>query len=354
VTPNTIGNPNLGPERGKELEVGFDMSAWQNRFGAEVTYYHKATVDAILDKVVAPSSGQAGTEPINIGGILNKGWELNLHGTPLRMQNVALDLTGQFSTNDNEVTDIGIPGQYFVVAGTFLRQQVGYPVDSWFEKRVVSATINRQTGAITNVMCSDTLPNSGGKEGGTPRLCAGADGRYGTADDAPMVYLGRSVPPREFSFSGNLTLFNRLHIFSMMDVKNGQKKLDGNTRVRCGIFGRCQENFLSTFAASVDSIRAAEANSSSNLVDFLVTKSNYARWRELTFTYDIPESIAAKAGANRASLAVSGRNLGLWTSYQGFEPEAMFLGGSRGGNAAWEQTTLPQLRTWLVSLNLTF
>jgi hypothetical protein len=30
----------------------------------------------------------------------------------------------------------------------------------------------------------------------------------------------------------------------------------------------------------------------------------------------------------------------------------MFLGGTRGGNAAWEQTTLPQLRTWLFSVNL--
>jgi TonB-linked SusC/RagA family outer membrane protein len=354
ITPNTIGNPNLGPERGKELEIGFDMSTFQNRLGAEVTYYHKKTVDAILNQVVAPSTGQAGVEPINIGGILNTGWELTVHGTPVQRHNVALDLTGQFSTNDNDVTDLGIPGQYFVNAGTFLRHQVGYPAYSWFEKRVVSATINRQTGAISNVMCSDTLPGSGGKEGGTPRLCAGADGKYGTADDAPAVYLGRSVPPREMSFSGNLTFFSRFHIFSMMDIKNGQKKMDGNTRVRCGIFGRCQENFLSTFAASVDSIRAAEANSSSNLVDFLITKSNYARWRELTVTWDVPERFAEKAGANRASLAVSGRNLGLWTSYQGFEPEAMFLGGTRGGNAAWEQTTLPQLRTWLVSLNLTF
>jgi len=51
---------------------------------------------------------------------------------------------------------------------------------------------------------------------------------------------------------------------------------------------------------------------------------------------------------------VSGRNLGLWTNYQGFEPEAMFLGGSRGGNASWEQTTLPQLTTWLVTVNLGF
>src|SRR5512146_1658294 len=354
VTPNTVGNPKLGPEKGKELEIGFDASAWQERLGIEFTYYNKKTVDAILDKVVAPSSGQAGTQPINLGGILNSGIELSVHGTPVQTNRISLDLAGQFSTNHNEVTDVGIPGQYFVVAGTFLRHQEGYPAFAWFEKRVVSATIDRTTGATSNVMCADTIPGSHGKEGGAPRPCAGADGKYGTADDAPMVYLGRSVPPRELSFSGTLRLLNRFHVFSLVDVKNGAKKMDGNTRVRCGIFGRCKENFPSTFASELDPIRTAESNSSSNLVDFLITKSNYARWRELSITYDVPNRIAQKAGANHASVSVSGRNLGLWTSYQGFEPEAMFLGGSRGGNAAWEQTTLPQLRTWMVSLNLGF
>ena len=74
---------------------------------------------------------------------------------------------------------------------------------------------------------------------------------------------------------------------------------------------------------------------------------------ELTFSFDVLDRYAEKAGAHRASLSLSGRNLGLWTPYQGFEPEAMFLGGTRGGNVAWEQTTLPQLRTWIFSINLT-
>jgi hypothetical protein len=215
-------------------------------------------------------------------------------------------------------------------------------VYSWFEKRVVSADIDRTTGVTSNLMCADTLPNSGGKEGGALVPCA----------NAPAVYLGRSVPPRELSFSGNLGLFNRIRIFSMMDIKNGAKKLDGNTRARCGIFGRCKENFPSTFASELDPIRTAESNSNSTLVDFLITRSNYARWRELTITYEAPANIANKLRANRATFSVSGRNLWMTTSYMGFEPEAMFLGGTRGGNAAWEQTTLPQLRTWLFAVNL--
>ena len=33
---------------------------------------------------------------------------------------------------------------------------------------------------------------------------------------------------------------------------------------------------------------------------------------------------------------------------------ARSLGGSRGGNAAWEQTTLPQLTSWIVTFSLAF
>jgi TonB-linked SusC/RagA family outer membrane protein len=360
VTPNTIGNPDLGPEKSKELEAGFDAAAWGGRASFELTYYNKKTTDAILDRVVAPSSGQSGTQPINVGSVENSGWEFNLRGTPVSRRNVSLDLGVQFSMNDNKITDLGLEGTNFVTGGTYVRQQEGFPVFSWFEKRVLSTQIDRTTGVTSNPMCSNVFAD-GTEDTSHPVPCAGADGRYGTADDAPAVYLGRSVPPREFSFSGNLGLWNRFHITTMVDVKNGQKKMDGNTRVRCGIFGRCPENFMRVagdplsqqFAATVDSIRAVEANSSSQLVDFLITNSSYARWRELTITFDVPDRFAQKAGATRASLSLSGRNLGLWTPYQGFEPEAMFLGGSRGGNVAWEQTTLPQLRTWIFSLNLT-
>jgi TonB-linked SusC/RagA family outer membrane protein len=379
VTPNTVGNDDLGPERGKEIELGFDASALQDRIGVEFTYYNKKTVDAILDAIPAPSSGQANARPVNVGGILNSGLELMLRGTPWRSERINLDMTVQMSTNQSEVSSLGAAfaaqNTYFITAGTFLRHQVGYPAFGWFEQRVISTPFDRTTGFPApaagqdfpvGVMCADTVPNSRGKEGGI-RSCVGADGRWGTADDAPNVYLGRSIPPREFSFSGTLTLFNRWRVFSMMDVKNGHKKLDGNTRARCGIFGRCKENFVNAsqgptsvtpvvpeYVAEVDSMRAAQTLSNSNLIDFFVSPANFGRWRELTLSYDVPESLARRARASRMTVSLSGRNLALWTDYEGFEPEAMFLGGSRGGNAAWEQTTLPQLRSWMLTFNFGF
>jgi TonB-linked SusC/RagA family outer membrane protein len=378
VTPNTVGNNDLGPEKSKEIELGFDASALNDRLGLEVTYYNKKTVDAILDAVPAPSSGQSNPRPINIAGVLNNGIEISLRGTPWRSDRITFDATAQLSTNDSEIQALGIPGQYFALsdASGFLRHQVGYPVWAWFEQRVISTPFSRTTGFPApapgqaypvGVMCADTLPNSNGAEGGLPRSCIGNDGVWGSSDDAPNVYLGRSVPPNEYAFTGTLTLLNRFRVFSMFDVKNGHKKLDGNTRARCGLFGRCKENFVNgsaaptsitpfvpEFAAEVDSIRAAQALSNSNLVDFFITKAHFGRWRELTVSYDVPERYARLARASRATVSVSGRNLALWSGYQGFEPEAMFLGGTRGGNSAWEQTTLPQLTSWMLTFNLGF
>jgi TonB-dependent SusC/RagA subfamily outer membrane receptor len=46
VTAQFIGNPDLGPERGKEIEAGFEAGLLGERLGIEFTYYNKRTVSA--------------------------------------------------------------------------------------------------------------------------------------------------------------------------------------------------------------------------------------------------------------------------------------------------------------------
>jgi hypothetical protein len=58
--------------------------------------------------------------------------------------------------------------------------------------------------------------------------------------------------------------------------------------------------------------------------------------------------------STRATVTVAGRNLGLWTSFPGIEPEASFNGGGRGGFGQWEQNVLPQLRQFVTTVNLNF
>jgi hypothetical protein len=353
VTPQFIGNPDLGPERGKEYEFGFDASAWDDRLGLEFTYYNKKTADAILNRTVAPSIGFTGSQPFNAGEVQNTGTEVMLRATPYRSRIADLDVTLNFATNDNKVLNLGASGwstdalgNKFVSSGSFTRHVVGYPAFGFWEKRVTRAAFLGATGTvdIAQLYCDN------GKGGET--LCAGADARYGTADDAPLVYLGRTVPPREGSVSSTLTLFDRWRVFTFVDFKRGHKKVDGNTRVRCTpiIGNRCRENH---YPREYDpKILAGYQNS--NIVDGIITQASFTKWREISVAYDVPDKYARMGRVSRATISVAGRNLKTWTDFKGFEPEAMWLGGSRGGNVAWEQTMMPQLTSWMVSLNLGF
>jgi hypothetical protein len=135
-----------------------------------------------------------------------------------------------------------------------------------------------------------------------------------------------------------------------VDWQTGWKKMNGNLRVRCTVAVRCFENY---YPAQSDPAIVAQIQSNRNLVDFLIQDASFAKLRELTLSYQIPDRFTQQLHASRASIAVSGHNLHTWTKYPGLEPEAMFLGGSRGTFQSWEQTTLPQLTQWTVSLSLT-
>ena len=77
--------------------------------------------------------------------------------------------------------------------------------------------------------------------------------------------------------------------------------------------------------------------------------------RDVSVVYTLPDAWATALRASQATVSLAGRNLHTWTGYTGLDPEAMFLGGSRGGNfSQWEQADLPQLTQWIVTVNLAF
>jgi len=345
VSPLSLGNPDLGPERGKEYELGFDAGALDDRIGFEATYYHKKTTDAILFRQLAPSVGFSSIQPFNAGSILNKGIELALHGAAYRSDRLTWDLNASISTNSNKVLSL-IQGTDSVLAALYstapsVWHKVGYPAFSFFGPRVVAASVDQTTGTAIK---SSVLCDNG--NGGTTPCYNGA----GTSVIAPAVFLGTSVPKYEGSVSTTISFLRDFRVYTQIDYSGGNKKIDGNTRARCFFFGgRCPENFMPTQA---DPLRVAQVQSNGLLTNMLVDNTGFAKWREFTVAYNIPDRFVRMANINRASISVSGRNLHTWTSYKGFEPEATFLGGSRGGNIPFEQTILPQLTSWIVTLNL--
>jgi TonB-linked SusC/RagA family outer membrane protein len=372
VTPLSIGNPDLGPERSKELELGLDLGAWQDRVGAEFTWYRKRTEDAIMDRVIAGSIGIPGTQPFNAGAVRNSGTELLLTVRPVVGERFSWQSTLGYATNDSEVENLGTPEATLelrraarcpgYVIGTsdpatcpvddFVltspaalapRHQVGFPIGSFFHRRIVSAEVTA-TGATANVLCDD------GRGGTVP--CNTAAER----NAAPAVFLGRSIPKVEGSFGNTFTFLQNFRTYVLIDFKRGHYKVNGSERFRCVVLDRCPERW---FPAQFDpKVVASFRAGTDNLPDQYIEDASFTKLREISFSYTLPAISTRFANFNRAVLTLAGRNLHTWTDYQGLDPEASFLGVTstttgRGGNfGSFEQTTNPPATQWILGLNL--
>ena len=341
VTPLDAGNPDLGPERSRELEAGFDAAFLDERLSIEFTYYNTRTTDGIVTRQAPPSQGFPGLQFVNVGELKKNGIEVMVRGMPIQTQNVALELAATWGRNDSEVVDLG-DNPRLVTDGTFgVEHREGFPVSAWYHAKLVDAQLDENGRFIRSSLMCET--ESGGSE-----PCYNAAGQL----VADRVYLGRTLPLNEGSFSGTLTLFDRVRLYGLVDFKTGFKKWDHNLRVRCSLFNVCMENVAPLEAD--DPVEVAAFQNAGTFGATYIRDASFAKLREVSIGYDLPSNFVQRFGFSRANITVAGRNLATWTKWDGIEPEAMFLSGARGSNAQIEQNALPQLRQFAATINVSF
>ena len=105
--PALLGNSTVGPERQKELEVGFDLGIL-NRFNLDFTYYIKNVEDLLLNADLPPSSGFS-SQVTNAAELQNRGFEIGLAANIINKQNTVWNTRFGFWTNEAEVTRLDVP-----------------------------------------------------------------------------------------------------------------------------------------------------------------------------------------------------------------------------------------------------
>jgi TonB-linked SusC/RagA family outer membrane protein len=332
VRPQFTGNPQLGPERGNEIEAGIEAALFDDRIGIDFTVYDKRTKDAILSRQVAPSFGFPGFQPVNIGEIMNRGVELSVSATPVTSRNVRWDLVFGFSHNANRIIDMaGLPE---ITAAPNQYHRVGFPVAGYFEQVVVSANI--VNGLPTNLMCDSGL--NGGHQGGTPVPCA----------TAPRVFIGQPAPKYEGSVNTTLQLFNRLTVTGLMDFKVGQSVFSADIAIQCTILRLCLPNVDPT----ADPIAAGEM-STSRFGPYTTPRVSFAKIRNVAATYRVPERWARYLGASSALITVAARNIATFSGYKrGADPDISVVFTGSQYQPAFNQIPTPM--ELLTSIRLTF
>ncbi|HET9982582.1 MAG TPA: SusC/RagA family TonB-linked outer membrane protein [Longimicrobiales bacterium] len=340
VEPQAYGNPDLKAETGDEIETGFEASLLKNRLGVDFTFYYQRTKDALMAIPDPRSAGFTATHLINIGEIKNRGLELQLNATPVYTRALRWDATISASTNKNKLVSFGT-GQTSIDFGAFATTQrfiEGYPLGGyWYQD------VKRDAS-------------------GQPTFTRDSRGRPVVTVDPAYHFVGPQIPTRQVGLTNTFTVLGNVRFFSHFDYQGGhymwcaicsvRTRLDHNTEAI--------NQPLNTFA---DTLNYAVLNSLQTKT--WITPADFIKLRELSVTYTVPQKYTQRVRAGSASITLAGRNLWMWTKYEGVagkgksDPEVSFYSTPQsalnGGdfNLA-DYDAVPMLRRLVATVRLSF
>jgi TonB-linked SusC/RagA family outer membrane protein len=332
---NNFGDVNLKAERSTEFEAGFDLGMFDGRLAFELTGFNKTTRDALVNVTTPPSSGNPNGQFRNVGKVRNEGLELVVQAQAVNRPNLTMDFTLSGSLTRNQLLELP-PNVPVIIVNTNGAQQHRpcdddgcYPLGGYWERRY---SFNDANGDGIIVPDEVTV-------------------------DAQQSFIGPSQPTREVALNTSIGLFNnRVQLSTTLDYHGGHYQWNLQNSFRCQSTFNCPELYLSSTSLDDQArVVALVGKGSLNTPFGYIEKADYMRWREASITYTAPQSWASFVRAERLSLTLTGRNLALFTGYNGPDPEVNGQGDNAvNGFAQRDFLSLPPQRTVSFRLNLTF
>jgi TonB-linked SusC/RagA family outer membrane protein len=323
-SPDQLGNPDLGPERTRELELGFETSAYAGRFGLDVTYFNARTLDALIQVRYPPSQGFLNRQLENIGEIRSSGLEVRAEAGLLRSARFDWRMRVNYTGIESEATDLG--DEALISIGTLTEVRKGYPVPSLFGRKIMNPS---EVGAP---VVSDSL-----------------------------VFLGPTFPDKIIGIGSTITFGGNVTLDALGEFQHGGWNINyiGYQNSIRGVWRPCydaQQKLAAAFKGDASAIADMTAyergrcaiDRTQQFSDFYAEPTDFFRLRYVTLTYRIPDRWLR--GARGASVTLAGRNLLLKSDYSGLDPESADQSDNQFARREYYQ--LPQLRTFTVSLKM--
>jgi TonB-linked SusC/RagA family outer membrane protein len=318
VTPDNLGNPELGPERTREFEVGLEGSILEGRVTYEYTYYNQTTVDALLAVQQLPSAGFVGTQLENVGEIANSGHELGVNLNAVSHTDFIWDLGVNYSTNKSEVVSLGDLESIYI---------------GWRNEAV--------PGHALPEFCHNVVQN-GDAIGETPIM--------------DKECLGPTYPTYTYGINSSMNFLKR---FTLDVLGEGQ----GGHTLSAAVLYQNTRRYVNPLCYDIqDEVAAGNTATMSTYDRALCDRAytSYGMWaqsatffklRSASLSYRIPVDWLP-GNVRGATVRLQGRNLFKITDFQGLDPEV----SEDGIDSLYRQGyySMPAFRTFMLSFKIDF
>ena len=380
ITPVTLGNKDLKPQRSTENEFGLDMVLF-NIASVGVTYANTISEDQLLS-VPLPKAGGFSSQWQNAGTLESNTWETYLEVPIINNDEIGWDLRFNVDRTRMEITQLDRPAyrsNYFYfrdgeVFGAFYGAKwattcddlpSGVPCDQ-FQVNDDGLLVWTGSAGYTDGIASDLWgTESDGQTGddvfqwGMPIRMFGecSTRRQGDPGCKDFLYLGNSTPDLNLSFVNSLR-WRGLSLYALFDGEFGAD-IYNQTRQWAYRENRSgdQDQFGKPGGMKKPVAYYQRLYNTNAMNAWFVEEGTFVKLRELSLRYSLnPDWLDTifRGRVTGAEVNLIGRNLLTWTDYTGYDPE---VGNSSGGSDAIGRIDVyqyPNYRTLTASLQLVF
>ena len=353
---NVLGSQNLSPEMTTEFEVGLQMAFFQNRLSLDATYYNRNTDKQIFSLNMDPATGYS-AQNMNLGKVRNRGIELLVNVTPVKINDFQWDLTWNFTKNWSKV--ISLPEElggssliYGFTGGTGLYAIEGEPLG------VFKAYVPMMTEDGKVICDNKGLPIQNPEQ----QIVGSINYKYQMGFGTTLRYKGVSLAVnfdvrkggKMFSrtkdimyFTGNAiqTAFNNRNPFIVPNsVIAAGTDADGNTIYEDNNIFLTATNMFTYWDNGGRDLDAA----------YLIDKS-YVKLRSVVLSWDMPAKWFRNIFLSGVTVSAFGNNLFLWTPKNNtyVDPEMTTFGNDLEGNFG-EYSANPSSRKFGFNVKIKF
>jgi TonB-linked SusC/RagA family outer membrane protein len=348
ATIGSFKNEDLSWERQKQLNVGFDLVFFKNKFSLTADYFQKNVDGLLFIPTLSLYLGTAASPFANIGTTNTKGVDINLGFNDNITKDLKITTNITFTTAKNEVTETNggrIDGGFYgIPTQNVTRFEKGFTPGYFFGYQAVGLFQN-----TAEIAASPTQSNA--KPGDIKFADTNGDNvindldRTKIGDPFPNFTMGYSLG---FNYK-NLDFNTFVYASFGNDIFRAYERNLAMTNKFRSVLGRWTGEG-STNNPNTPRYAFTDGNVNTRVSSRYVEDGSFAKIKDIQLGYTLPASLIKSKVISRLRLFAQVKNAYTFTKYSGFDPE--IAGGIL--DSGIDRASYPQARTFSMGLDVKF
>ena len=348
ATIGSFRNEDLSWESQKQLNAGFDLVFYKNKFSLTADYFQKNVSGLLFIPTLSLYLGTAASPFANIGTTSTKGIDLNLGFNDNITKDLKITTNVTFTTAKNEVTQTNggrIDGGFYgIPTQNVTRFEEGFTPGYFYGYRAIGLFQNQG-----EIAASPTQSNA--KPGDIKFADINGDN---VINDADRTNIGNPFPDFTMGYSLGFSYkgldFNTFIYASVgNDIYRAYERNLAMTNKYRGVLARWTGEG-STNDPRNPRYTFTDGNVNTRVSSRYVEDGSFAKIKDIQLGYTLPSTLLKSKVITRMRLFAQVKNAYTFTKYSGFDPE--ISGGIL--DSGIDRASYPQARTFSMGLDIKF